>query len=386
MYDFDKVIDRRASDSVKWSINEKLFGEQDIISAWVADMDFAAPDSVLTAIKERAGHGVFGYPTRAANYYEPIISWMERRHNWKIETDWLTHTPGVVPGIMLSVLAYTQPGDKIIIQPPVYPPFFSVVTNNKRQLLLNPLQNINGKYQMDLVRLEEQIDAQTKMLILCSPHNPVGRVWTKEELLHLGELCLRKNIIMVVDEIHHDLILHGGKHFLLANLDSELAQNTVTLIAASKTFNIAGFYSAAAIIPNKKLREQFNTMRNNLCLESTNIFGIIALETAYRTGEEWLAKLLDYLQGNLEFLLKYFAEHIPQIKPVCPEGTFLLWLDCRDLRLNDQELKAWMYQKARVAMNPGTSFGVEGSGFLRLNFACPRTTLVEIVQRIEQVV
>lgn len=381
-YNFDRVIDRRRTDSVKWSVNEKMFGSQDIISAWVADMDFESPAPVVEALCARAAHGIFGYPIRPAAYYDALINWMHKRHHWEIKTEWLTYSPGVVSGLCIAVHAYTQPGDKVIIQPPVYPPFFSVVRNNGRQLVLNPLRVIEGKYQMDLENLEKQIDARTKMIILCSPHNPVGRVWTRDELTQLGDLCLRKNILIVSDEIHCDLIFRGATHVPLAMLSDALAQNSITTIAPSKTFNIPGLYTAAAIIPNARLRAQFNIVRENFGLEGANVFGIAGFEAAYRAGAEWLDQLLEYLQGNLEFLQDYFEKSIPRIKLTRPEGTYLAWLDCRGLGLDDAALKEWMLKRARVAMNEGHTFGAEGRGFLRLNFGCPRATLAEALQRI----
>jgi len=383
-YDFDRVIDRRTTDSIKWSVNEKMFGSHEIISAWVADMDFESPAPVVEALRARAAHGIFGYPIRPAACYDALIHWMRKRHDWAIKAEWLTYSPGVVPGLALAVHAYTQPGDKIIIQPPVYPPFFSVVKNNGRQVVLNPLKFVDGKFRMDLEHLEKQIDARTKMIILCSPHNPVGRVWTRDELTQLGKLCLRKNILIVSDEIHCDLIFRGYKHIPLATISDKLAQNTITCVAPSKTFNIPGLYTAAAIIPNGHLRSQFNTVRENLGLEGANIFGIVGFEAAYRAGEEWLDQLLEYLQGNLEFLLNYFDKSVPRIKPIRPEGTYLVWLDCHGLGLSDAALKEWMHKQARVATNEGHTFGDEGRGFVRLNFGCPRATLGEALQRIEQ--
>jgi cystathionine beta-lyase len=284
------------------------------------------------------------------------------------------------------VHAYTHPGDKVIVQPPVYYPFFSAVTNNGRHLVFNPLRFEDGAYRMDLENLEKQIDARTKLLILCSPHNPVGRVWSAQELAQLGELGLAKNIIIISDEIHCDLILRGYKHTPLATISDALAQNTVALVAPSKTFNLAGLFTSAAIIPNPRLRAQFNAARDNAGIGSANIFGLTGLDAAYRTGEEWLDQVLEYLQGNLDFLMDYFHACIPQIKPIRPEGTFLVWLDCRELGLSDAALKEWMLKKARVALNEGAPFGIGGEGFMRMNFACPRPVLAEALQRIEKTV
>lgn len=381
-YNFDRVIDRRHTDSIKWSRNEKLFGDADVIAAWIADMDFESPVSVIEALRARAAHGIYGYAVRPPEFATTLANWMHKRHHWQIKPEWVSYSPGVVTGLALAVLAFTQPGDKIIIQPPVYPPFFTVVRNNGRQLVLNPLQVVDGAYRMDLDDLERQIDARTKLLILCSPHNPVGRVWTRDELIALGEVCLKKNVLILSDEIHCDLILRGMHHTPLASLSDALAQNTLTFVAPSKTFNLPGLYTAAAIIPNARLRAQFEAVRNDLGLEGSNIFGIAGFVAAYQHGEEWLDQLLVYLHANLEFLQDYFKKFIPRLRLNYPEGTYLAWLDCRALGLDDAGLRTWMYKRARVAMNEGHMFGEQGRGFVRLNFACPRATLEEIARRI----
>jgi cystathionine beta-lyase len=285
-----------------------------------------------------------------------------------------------------AVQAYTQPGDKIIVQPPVYYPFFFAATNNGRHLVFNPLKFENGTYRLDLENLEKQIDPRAKMLILCSPHNPVGRVWSASELAQLGEVCLRNNLLVVADEIHCDLIMRGYKHTPFASLDDALAQNTITFVAPSKTFNLAGLFTSVAVIPNPRLRSQFNITRENAGINSANIFGLAGLDAAYRAGEEWLDQLLDYLQGNVDFLMDYFHACIPPIKPIRLEGTYLVWLDCRGLGMNDAALKEWMLKKARVAMNEGAQFGIGGEGFMRMNIGCPRALLTEALQRIERAV
>jgi len=383
-YNFDRVIDRRHTDSIKWSRNEKLFGNAEVIPAWIADMDFESPAPVIEALRARAAHGIYGYPIRPSGFYHALVQWMKKRHGWEIQPEWITYSPGVVAGLALVVHTFTQPGDKVIIQPPVYPPFFAIVTQNGRQLVLNPLQVIDGTYRMDLDDLERQIDARTKLLILCSPHNPVGRVWTRDELIRLGQVCLDKNILIASDEIHCDLLMRGARHIPLASLSDALAQTTITFVAPSKTFNLPGLYTAAAIIPNARLRAQFDHTRASLGLDGANIFGIVGFQTAYESGEEWLDQLLLYLQGNLEFLQNHFEKFIPRLRLTLPEGTYLAWLDCRELGLDTAGLREWMYTRARVAMNEGHTFGEQGRGFVRLNFACPRATLQEIVHRIEQ--
>jgi len=380
-YNFDCVIDRRHTESEKW----KKF-DADVLPMWVADMDFAAPPAVVDAIQQRAQHGIYGYAIRPDSYYESMVEWMRRRHDWEIERNWLAHSPGVVTALNLAVNAFTQPGEKIIIQPPVYPPFFTIVKNNGRQLVYNPLRAENGYYRMDLADLEKRIDNRTRALMLCSPHNPVGRVWTRNELLALGELCLRKNIMIFSDEIHSDLIMRGHKHVPLAMLSPELAEITVTIIAPSKTFNVPGLYTATAIIPNPKLHTQFNHVLENYALNSSSIFGMVALQAAYRHGEEWLEELIDYLQDNIDYAIRFFQQRIPQIKVTCPEGTYLLWLDCRELGFTHDGLRDLFLKQAKVALNEGYTFGPSGEGFMRMNIGCPRSVVAEGLARIERAV
>ncbi|MBI5029241.1 MAG: pyridoxal phosphate-dependent aminotransferase [Chloroflexi bacterium] len=380
-YDFDRVIDRRDTESIKWQAYPR-----DVLPMWVADTDFESPQPVIDAILKRAQHGIFGYPERPASYSEAIIDWMRARHGWDIKREWIVNNPGVVAGLILAINTFTQPGDKIIIQPPVYHPFFHIVKNNGRQIVENPLREENGYYRMDLADLEKQIDSRTKALILCSPHNPVGRVWTKDELTALGEICLRRNVLIFSDEIHSDLILRGNRHTPLAMISPELADLTLTFIAPSKTFNIPGMFTSALIIPNPKLNAQFCLTLENMAQGHGNIFGMIALEAAYRHGAEWLAQMLEYLQDNIDFTIRFFNERIPQIKVACPEGTYLLWLDCRALGLDQQGLRDLFLKKSKVALNDGSIFGVQGEGFMRMNIGCPRSVLQEGLERIERAV
>jgi cystathionine beta-lyase len=380
-YDFDRVIDRLETDSIKWKTYPP-----DVLPMWVADMDFESPKPVIDAILKRAQHGVFGYPTPPTSYHESIIDWMRQRHGWDVKREWLAHSPGVVTALNLAVNAFSQPGDKIIVQPPVYYPFFAVTRNNGRQLGFNPLREENGFYRMDLADLERHIDSRVKALILCSPHNPIGRVWSKEELAALGEICLRKNVLIFSDEIHSDLILGGNNHTPLAMIAPELADITLTFIAPSKTFNLPGLFSSTVIIPNPRLHAQFNHMLENIWLVHTNIFGMVALEAAYRHGGEWLAQLIEYLQGNVDFAIQFFKERVPQIKVGCPEATYLLWLDCRALALDEKQLRDLFLKKAKVALNEGQTFGPGGEGFMRMNIGCPRSVLQEALERIERAV
>jgi cystathionine beta-lyase len=380
-FDFDRVIDRRSTESNKWKSYPP-----DVLPMWVADMDFESPPAVIQALQRRAQHGIFGYVTRPETYYQAIIDWMRTRHGWEIKREWLAHSPGVVTALNLAVHAFTQPGDKIIVQPPVYHPFFTIVKNNGRQLVYNQLCAENGYYRMDLTDLQKRIDSRTRAVILCSPHNPVGRVWTRDELLALAEICVRRNILIFSDEIHSDLILPGHTHTPIASLAPEIAERTITFIAPSKTFNVPGLYTAAAIIPNRQLHTQFNHMLENFALNGSNIFGMIALETAYRHGAEWLDELLAYLQGNIDFADHFFRTRVPKINVVCPEGTYLLWLNCRALGLTHDDLRDLFLKQAKVALNEGHTFGPGGEGYMRMNIGCPRATLQEGLERIERAV
>lgn len=381
-YDFDTIKDRHGTSSSKWDRREKAVGVPDVLPMWVADMDFASPSPIVKALRERVDHGIFGYTERTGSYYTALASWMQRRFDWDIQKKKIVFTPGVIVALNLIIQAYTQPGDKVIIQQPVYHPFSYAILNNKRQLINNQLQIQNGRYVMDLDQLKKSIDSRTRLLILCSPHNPVGRVWTKEELLRLAEICLDNNIIIVSDEIHADLVLKGQVHTPTATLSEEIADIVVTCTAPTKTFNIAGLGVANTIISNSKLYDQFYAAVNNAGLEMTNVFAKVATEAAYNYGEEWLLRLLDYLQGNYKFLVSFLKNHIPQISVFPLEGTYLAWLDFRNLGLSDKDMKHFLIHKAKVWLDEGTKFGGGGEGFQRMNIGCPRKLLEEGLTRI----
>lgn len=382
-YDFDSIIDRTSTHSLKWNTRRLPPGCKDVLPLWVADMDFACPPEVVSAIQERAAHPIYGYTGRSQGNYQSFIAWMQRRNGWKIQKDWIVFSPGVVPALNLAVLAYTQPGDKIILQPPVYYPFASAVLNNGRQLVENPLVLDNGRYTMDFSDLENKIDSRTKLLILCSPHNPVGRVWRKEELERLVDICAKHDIVIISDEIHSDIILGTEVHHCTATISEKAAAITVTLTAPNKTFNLAGLQIANAIIPNKRLRDAFAIQTENIGLGLSNIFGMVAQEAAYEKAEPWLEALLAYLKGNFEFLKNFLAEHIPAIKVLPLEGTYLPWLDCRALGLSDAELHDFFLKKAKLWLDDGTMFGTGGSGFMRINIACPRAILKQALEQLE---
>ncbi|MGI6575720.1 MAG: MalY/PatB family protein [bacterium] len=386
-YDFDQVIDRSSTYASKWCDVEEVFGSKDVLPMWIADMDLPVPVPVVEALIKRAEHGIYGYTSRPESYYVAFANWMEKRHGFKIAREWIAHAPGVIPPLNLLVAALTRPGDKIVLQSPAYPPFYEIIDNNGCHLVNNPLKLENGRYVMDYENLERALqEPRVKIFLLCSPHNPVGRVWTKEELIRAGELCLANDVLVLADEIHCDLIYSGHKHIPFASISEEFAQNSVTFVAPSKTFNLAGLQTAVAIIPNSKLYALYQQILADLHMKRNNIFGMVAAEAAYSHGAEWLDQLMEYLQGNLDFVLRYFAERIPKIKANRPEGTYLVWLDCRELGLPHGQLQQFMVQKARVAMNDGMAFGVGGEGFLRLNIACPRSMVEEALQRIEQAV
>ena len=384
-YDFDVLIERRGTNCVKWDGLEQRYGDKDLLPFWVADMDFAAAEPIQRALLERIQHPVYGYSSVAASVYEAVISWLERRFSWSIHRDWISFTAGVVNAINLIIQTYTLPGEKVIVQPPVYPPFFDSIRNNGRQVVFSPLVQTERGYVMDFDGLEEKIDSRTRMLILCSPHNPVGRVWRRSELEQLAEICLRHGLLMVSDEIHGDFIYSGHRHIPLASLSPEVEQNTITCMAPSKTFNLAGLATSFVVIPNRSLRDRLNNTLTNVGIDPSAL-GVIALEAAYRHGEEWLDELLLYLEGNRNFLQEFVREEVPGIKMTELEGTYLAWLDCRDLQVTDCSLSDFFVKKAKIAVNDGQWFGPGGQGFIRFNIGCPRPLLEEGLNRIREAV
>ncbi len=385
-YDFDRVIDRTGTASYKWDQSESLFGRKDILPLWVADMDFEAPREVVDAIVKRAEQGIYGYTFRTDAYYEAVQGWLSRRHGWDVKREWITSSPGVVPALSIAVLAYTQPGDGVILQSPVYYPFYDVIKMNGRVVVDNPLILKDGRFAFDYELLEQQAAAGAKLLLLCSPHNPGGRVWTREELERIGEICLRHDVVIVADEIHHDLVLRGHKHTPLASISEALAQSSVTCIAPSKTFNLAGLQAAAAIIPNDELRRKYNYLLKTLSIHMESYFGLTAVETSYTYGEEWLEQLIDYLEGNLATLVDYVERELPQLRVMKPEGTYMVWLDCRAISESPADLKKLMFEEAGVAFSEGSVFGKQGAGYLRVNLACRRALLQEALELFGQAI
>lgn len=389
---FDNYVERRGTDSRKWCSEGMLemtsYVDDESIPMWVADMDFKAPDFVEKALLERVKHGVFGYNTAGDDYYDSIIFWLKNKNNWNIKKSWIVPTSGVVPALCYAIQGFTEPGDGVIVQNPVYPPFKGAVEINGRKVVNNSLKLVQDRYEMDFEDLEEKLkDSKNKMLILCNPHNPVGRVWTKEELEKIVELCLKHKKIVVSDEIHSDLILFNNKFTSMGTLNAELNSYLVVCTSISKTFNLAGLKASNIIIPNDNLREKFmNEMFKVAGKPVPNIFGAIAVKSCYsKEGEEWLNNLLKYLEENYLFLKGYLENNIPKIKCLPIEGTYLAWIDFRGLNLSEEELKNKLEKEAKIVVDGGEIFGHEGKGFVRLNFACHKSVLEEALSRLEKV-
>jgi len=381
---FDQVVDRRNTACVKWDGVLEAYGCADLLPMWVADMDFRPPETVVQAVTERAAHGIYGYEYRPARFSQAVLNWYKTRQNWEIHPDWLIHTPGVVVGLTLAVLALTEPGERVVIQPPVYPPFFRVLEANARTVVQNPLVEVEGRYVMNLAELEEIFRSGVKTMILCSPHNPVGRVWSRAELESLGKLVVQYGVTVIADEIWSDLTFPGVTHTPFANLSPEIAQQTVTFNAPTKTFNIAGLYVSNGIIPNPGYREKVCQVMERLSMGAVGFFGLIAGETAYNTGAEWLDRLVAYLEENARFVQAELAKRAPQLRVNKPEGTYVLWLDCRELGIPYEELNQFFVREAGIALNEGSAFGPAGLGFQRMNIGCPRSLIAEALNRIEK--
>ena len=385
-YDFDQVIDRSNTNSIKYEAVEEVFGSKDVMPLWVADMDFLSPPEITEALKKRVEHGVFGYVQPDERYFSSIINWLKSRHNWSVDKETISFIPGVVKGFAFAIDVFTNSSDKIIIQPPVYPPFKGTTEDLNREVVTNPLLFENGQYKMDFDHLRQVAKEGYKMLILCNPQNPSGRIWNKEELSELAEICYDNNILVVSDEIHSDLVLPGYKHVPFASVSEKAAQNSITLMAPSKTFNIAGIVSSFAVVENEEIREKYFDYLKARELNQGTIFAYLAAQCAYETGEEWLNQLNEYVQKNIDFVDAFLKKHIPQIKAVIPEASFLIWLDCRNLKLSQPELEYFFIHKAKLGLNSGTMFGKEGEGFMRLNVGCPRITLENALDNLKKAV
>ncbi|MDY0344251.1 MAG: PatB family C-S lyase [Lentimicrobium sp.] len=383
-YNFDEIIPREDTRSVKYDLRTEIFGKSDVLPLWVADMDFRTPDVVIEAIKRRVDHEILGYSFRDDAYNAALINWLKRRHQWSIQKEWIAFAPGIVPAFNMAVMAFTQPGEGIVVQPPVYFPFFGAVKDHERKLILNPLIRQNGNYLMDYDHLEQCCREGARMLILCNPHNPVGRAWAPEELRRIGEICLKYNVLMISDEIHADLVNRGHKHTVLASLSPEIAARTITMVAASKTFNLAGLGTASVIASDPDLLEGYTKMLNAVHVGMGNIFGNVATEAAYNKGEPWLEQLLDYIDGNIRLLMSYHQRLQPWVSFEAPEATYMAWLNFSKLGLDDESLNKFIISEAGLGLNAGIQFGAGGEGFMRINLACPRATLRKALDQLEK--
>ncbi|MBO5811087.1 MAG: PatB family C-S lyase [Bacteroidales bacterium] len=382
IYDFDKIIDRTGTECVKYDLRENVFGKADVIPMWVADMDFPTADFIREAIIERAKGDVYGYTFREDAYFESIVNWIQRHHQWETKKEWMSFTPGIVNAFNLAVMGLTKEGDEIIIQPPVYHPFFYAVNNHNRKLVENPLIDTEDGYVMDFDLLEQQAKT-AKMLILSNPHNPVGRAWRKEELKRLGEICMKNNVLVFSDEIHCDLVMPGFKHVPFASLSEEFAQNSITAHAASKTFNLAGLATSTVIIPNDDLRNKYVNFVHSTEADMGNIFGKIATMTAMEKGDEWHAQLINYIKGNIDFAYDFIKREMPKIRIHKAEATYMIWLNFKDYGITDAELNHKMIHEAGLGLNAGNIFGKEGEFCMRVNLACPRSIVEKALNQMK---
>lgn len=383
MYNFDEIINRSNTDSVKFDELNINFGKEDLMPFWVADMDFKLPEFAIEELVKRAEHGIFGYTRRDEDYYKSIINWLKTRHNFNVEEGEIEYGPGVVFLLNMMIRLFTNKGDKIIIQPPVYYPFYNVVKGNEREIVENRLVEVNGRYEMDYKDLEEKAkDPDVKMLILCSPHNPVGRVWEREELEKLGRICIDNDVLIVSDEIHFDLVFKPNKHIPFGSISDEFKAKSITCTAPTKTFNIAGLHNAYCIIHDKKMMDKYVKELKLLDLNRNNAFSNVIAPVLYNNGEDWLEGLLDYLQKNIDYICNFVEENLSGIKTKKPEGTYLMFLDCRELGLSVEQLDD-LFIDAGLALDSGHWFGENGHGFMRLNIACPRSKLEIAMEKLK---
>jgi cysteine-S-conjugate beta-lyase len=381
-HNFDEIIPRNNTNSLKYDDKLNRFGTLDVQPMWVADMDFRVPEFITKSLSDLVSHGIYGYHIKTNRYYQVIIDWFQRRHNYSIRQKGIFFTPGVVPALSYLVKTFTEKGDKIIVQPPVYFPFFFVVQLNDRQILHNQLIENNNKYSIDFDDFEKKAK-EAKMFIFCHPHNPVGRVWKRDELEKIADICLRNDVIIVSDEIHNDLVFAPNKHIPIASLSPEIDNITITCHSASKSFNLAGLSTAYTIMNNENLQKTFKKFLAPLHIEALNTFGLTAMAVAFEQGDIWLNELLQYLWGNYEFVKDYLAKNLPVLKVSPLEATYLLWIDFRKLQMSDEELKEFIIRKAHLGLNDGPTFGIGGHGYQRINIACPRQLVSEALNKLK---
>ena len=383
-YDFDTPIDRTHTWSIKHDFKKENGKADDILPLWVADMDFRSPDSVVEALKKAVDHGIFGYSRADESYFDAVAAWYQKRHHLTLQPEWMTCTPGIVFALSIAVRAFSQEGDAVLIQPPVYHPFSRAILRNKRTVVENPLVLKDGHYEMDLEELEQKVlDEHVKLMILCNPHNPVGRVWTREELTALADICLRHHVYVISDEIHGDFVWQGHEQTPYASISEEACLHSMMCTAPSKTFNLAGMATSNLFIPDPEMRRKFRSELLDVGQENMNRLGLFACRAAYEGGGEWLDQLIGYLAGNLALVRDFCKNRVPQIQLVEPEGTYLAWLDCRELGMTDDELMAFFSDDAKVWLDPGTHSGEQGSGFMRFNLGSSRSVIAQALDQIE---
>ena len=386
-YDFDQIIDRSGSNDIKHCVLQERWGRSDLLPLWVADMDFATPDFIVDALKKRLEHPIFGYTSIPTDYWSAIINWLQSHHNWNVQRQWLRFIPGIVKGIGFAVNVFTRPGDKVIIQPPVYHPFRLTPEANGREVVFNPLrQRPDGYYEMDFDNLEQVCDDQCKMLILSNPHNPAGQVWSVDTLKQLASFCHSHQLIVISDEIHADMALFSHRHTPFATVSQKAADISITFGAPTKTFNMAGIVSSFAVVPNEQLRTKYYRWLSANELDEPTVFAPIATIAAFNEGEEWRRQMLTYVEDNIRFVEEFCRENIPSIKPLRPQASFLVWLDCRPLQLSHTDLIDLFVNKAHLALNDGKMFGPGGEGFMRLNVGTPRSILQQALTQLAQAI
>lgn len=386
-YDFDKIVDRSKNRSAKYDERVKNFGTDDVIPLWIADMDFKTAQPIIDACVKKAEEGIWGYTSRPESYFKAYADWQEKRNGWRPDTALFSWSLGVVPALTAIVRLFTGEHDKIMIQPPVYPEFYDVNELSGRRVAENNMIERDGRWEIDFEDFEEKAkDPLMKMFILCNPHNPLGKVWTKEELGRMLSICFENGVLVVSDEIHSDLIFHGKKHIPAAMALPGAENRVITCLSATKTFNLAGLQASATVFPNREMKDIFDRYWGSLDIHRNNAFSSVAMEAAFREGEEWLEQMLDYVSGNFDFIADYCKNRIPKIRPSMPDATYLVWLDCRELGLDDAALKEFMIKKAKLGLNPGSSFTRSLSGFMRLNAACPRSVLKKAMEQLEEAV
>lgn len=386
-YDFDKVIDRKNNNAAKFLEAELTFGTNDLMPLWMADMDFSTAPEIIEAIKQRADQGIFGYTNRPKEYFEACQGWLKRRHSWDVSTDLMAFAQGVIPSMIGIIHQFTKEGDKILIQPPIYPPFRNTVLQAGRVIVENPIVlDENGKYQIDFQDFEDKVKSGVKLFSLCSPHNPMGRCWSRQDLEKMVSICHKYGVLIISDEIHADLVLFGNKHIPTASVSKEAAEITITLTAASKSFNLAGLQSSTIIFPKVEWKDAHIVELKKNDVARNNCFSLVATMAAYNEGFEWMNQLITYIENNMKFVKEYLEKEIPQIKTYLPEATYLMWLDCTELGMNGEELQKFLVYKAKLGLNAGKSFSEQTERFARLNTACPRATLEKALKQLKDAV